>query len=530
MDRCADTCPPRMASESTAASYRAAPICRHTEPRNDPFTARLRSVALISALRSVLSGCAPIPQVPVNPADSTPPGVQFTSVNLLPEFGVGASVPQSRPATPSQTESVTTFPDTAGFDGSLANPEAVVTVKAIDAESGVQGVEVTGRITVWCNSGWSASSAARKVERVLPPVVVGDPNASTASATAQPAERWASVTLRHAEMKAACAGEVLTDFEIVVGVLARNRSGQATRSSGRIVRPVQVVIHNMWAPCLAELQWNGDRDLQGGKLCSGLHPQQPGTGPGRLSHLNEQLDRWGRTFAKQDIVLLSEATDPAWIARMRMSMPDHSLAHHGAVAILSRWPLTGVSNRATPAVCVTDLDGTVLCGVNAVYSEYVRAFVVTPRGSMDVMSLHWQHRPAPVTSHPSRVAFARQITQAMLPSNWAMVGGDFNSKSVWIASTDELVGGDSVETANLQSAHASLAGRSQPEIAEMESVFINARREVWETDRARWSHSFPWPVDHLFLRNRLNAVQYTNDRSGVFGSDHPTIRVTVLRR
>lgn len=506
--------------------------CARAPMRDSVYPSMLRSSqrSAIAALLILLSACAPIPSVPVNSADTTPPAIQFTSVNLLPEFGVGASVPQSNPVTPSQIETVTTFPEAAGFDGSVPNPEAVVTVKGTDPESGVQGVEVTGRVTSWCNAGWTSSAPARKVDRVLSPVVVGSPSAATSAATPQPAERWANVTLRHADIRAACGGEVLTDFEITLEVVARNGSGQAARSSGRIVRPVQVIVHNMWATCLGDLQAHGDRDLQGAVLCDGLHPQQPGTGPGRSSHLNEQLDRWARTFAKQDIVLLSEARDPAWLARMRLSMPDHALAHYGMVAIFSRWPMTGVSTRSTPAVCVTDLDGTVACGLNAVISEYVRAFAVTPRGTMDVLSLHWQHRPVPVTSHPSRVAFARDITQAQFLSNWAVAGGDFNSKSAWIASPDELVGGDAVETANLRSAHASLAGRSQPEIAEMESAFTNARREVWETDRTHWSHSFPWPVDHLFLRNRLNAVQYTNDRTGVFGSDHPTLRMTLLRR
>jgi endonuclease/exonuclease/phosphatase (EEP) superfamily protein YafD len=128
------------------------------------------------------------------------------------------------------------------------------------------------------------------------------------------------------------------------------------------------------------------------------------------------------------------------------------------------------------------------------------------------------------------VDFARTIVRELLTSNWALVGGDFNSKSVWIASQDELIGGSDEETARMRATHAGMRGRSQPEIAEMESAFTNARREVWENDLSRWSHAFPWPGDFVFLRNRLHAVQYTNDQSGVIGSDHPTIRVLLMRR
>ncbi len=466
------------------------------------------TLALVAAgTLGLLSACAPTArQVPVNPADTTPATVRLTSINLLPEFGIGASVPQSHPGTPSRIESVTTFPEGAGFDGASPNPEAVVVVKASDPESGVQGVELSGRISASCSRAWQDPLPARPVVGTLPPARVGDPQTTAAASTPQPAERSVSMTLRHAEIRALCAGGVLTDFEITLEARATNGAGRAVGSSGRVVRPVSVVAHNMNGPAL--IAFGLDRGL------------------------NDRLDQWGRYFAQQDIVLLNEASRPEWVARMQLSMPDHAVAHFGSVAVLSRWPLTGSSSAATPPVCVTDLDGTVLCGINAVNSQYTRALAMTPRGPIDVLSLHWQHRPVPVTSHPSRVAFAEQIASALLASDWAIAGGDFNSKSAWIASEDpELIGGDEAETARLRDSFASLAGRSQPEIAVMERSFKDARREVWENDRSRWSHGFPWPVDHVFLRGGLNAVQYSNNLTGMPpGSDHPTIRVMVLRR
>ena len=481
----------------------------------------------IAAVGILFAACAPVPQVQVNTQDVTRPELALSSVSLLPDLGTGASIPQSNPVTPSEIESVTTFPETSGFDGALANPEALVAVKAIDRESGVRGVEIAGQATAWCNSGWNATGPARQVSLTLPPVLAGDLAPGNGAAASQPAERLVSMPIRHAALRGACGQDVLTDFEVVLQVSARNGADLQNRSTVRIVRPVSVVVHNLWGPCLIQLAAQGDRNLNGATLCDGQHNQQPGVGPGQLTHLNEQLDRWGRHFAKQDIVLLNEATNPAWIQRIALSAPNHSLAYQNTVAILSRWPLANISARKTSDICATDADGTFVCGLA---SEYVRASVLTPRGSMDVVSVHWQHRPAPVTSHPSRVAFAQQIVQDILPSRWAVVGGDFNSKSVWIASPDELVGGSQNETDRLQSAYSSLGGRSMPEVEAIENVMTNARREVWETDRTNWSHSFPWPVDHVFTRNNLNAVLYTNDRTGVFGSDHPSLRMILLRR
>ena len=495
-----------------------------------PLTAATTRCVALTSLALTLAACAPVKQVSVDPGDATPGMIHFGSLNLVPEIGIGAARPHTTVTAPWDMESVTTFPEQSGFDGSVPNPEALVTATAVDAESGIRSVEIAGRMTAWCNPTWNSPTPPRRVDGMLAPVVVGDPNPVAGASGTQPRERRAIVVLRHSELRALCGSEVLTDFEIVVDAVARNGLGLESRSRARVVRPVQVVVHNMWGPCLTELQHAGDRDLGGAPLCSGLHHQQPGTGPGLQTHLNEVLDRWGRYFAKQDIVLLNEASWAPWIDRMRMSMPDHALAYRGSVAIFSRWPLGNVSDRATPAVCVVDVDGTTLCGINAVWSEYVRALVETPRGTMDVMSLHWQHRPVPVTSHPSRVDFARTIVRELLTSNWALVGGDFNSKSVWIASQDELIGGSDEETARMRATHAGMRGRSQPEIAEMESAFTNARREVWENDLSRWSHAFPWPGDFVFLRNRLHAVQYTNDQSGVIGSDHPTIRVLLMRR
>lgn len=488
----------------SATTHRGIPARRPAPPsgfRLETFVTRVVAGAL-----PLLSACIPVSQVPVNPSDTTPATVQFTSTNLLPEFGIGASIPQSSPGTPSRIEVVTTFPEGAGFDGASANPEALVVVKAADAESGVQGVQLGGRISAFCSPAWTDTTPARRVDAAVPRVTVGDPREMPA-ASAQPTERWASLALRHAEIRALCAGQTLTDFEIVLDARATNGAGLVATATGRVVRPVSVVVHNMNSPALDAL----------------------GAGS---SAQNDRLDQWGRYFARQDLVLLNEAVRPEWIARMRLSMPHHSVAHFGSVAVLSIWPLNGESYAATPPVCVTDVDGTVVCGPSAVNSQYTRAFAMTPRGPMDVLSLHWQHRPVPVTSHPSRVAFAGQIVSALLASDWAIAGGDFNSKSAWIASEDpELIGGDELSTAGLRNGFAALAGRSQPEIAVMEGAFRDARREVWETDRSRWAHWYPWPVDHVFLRGRLNAVQYSNNLTGAPpGSDHPTIRVIVLRR
>ena len=481
----------------------------------------------IAAMAIVVTACAPVPQVQVNTKDTTRPELTLTSANLLPDLGTGASTPQSNPVTPSEIESVTTFPETLGFDDALANPEALVAVKASDPESGVRGVEITGQATAWCNSGWRATTPARQVSLTLPSVVTGDISPANGPTASQPAERLVSMPIRHAALRAACGADVLTDFEVVLQVSARNGADLQNRSTVRIVRPVSVVVHNMWGPCLIQLAAQGDRNLNGATLCDGLHNQRPGVGPGQLTHLNEQLDRWGRYFATQDIVILNEGTNPAWIQRIALSAPNHSLAYRNTVAILSRWPLDNISDRKTADICVTDADGTFVCGLA---SEYVRANVLTPRGSMDAVSVHWQHRPVPVTSHPSRVAFAQQIVQDILPSRWAVVGGDFNSKSVWIASPDELAGSSPSETTRTRNAFNSLGGRSMPEVQAIENVMTNARREVWETDRTHWSHSFPWPVDHVFTRNNLNAVLYTNDRTSMFGSDHPTLKVILLRR
>ncbi|MCX7214232.1 MAG: endonuclease/exonuclease/phosphatase family protein [Burkholderiales bacterium] len=476
-----------------------------------PQSLRVCRAALLGLL--VLTGCQ-TQRVTVNGQDGSPPEVQTGSINLVPEIGLGQSRAQSNPAAPSLIEQVASFP--------ANRSEATFSISAQDPESGIRRARVSATLRVWCISGWGDSQPAIETTRQLDgPEVSFTPDTQGAL----PKQAFATLTLDRTTLTAACPGKTVADFEWVANGSATN--GANLRGSSlamRVVRPVSVVAANIWAPCLRQLEAQGTRDLAGQTLCDGLHVQQPGVGP-TLSHLNEQLDRWGRYFATKDVVLISEldVTEARWLDRVRQSAPAHFIAHRGMTVILSRWPLTNISDARS---------ATTFVGVNPIQSEYVRAVANTPRGPIDVFAVHWAHRPAPVVTSPERTAFAQSSASQVLalPLNrWAVMGGDFNAKSVWMPGPDELEVGDDATRADIKRQFRDLGGRSQPEIAAIEAVMRDARREVWETAPDQWAHLNGPPIDFVWLRGPINAVRYTND-TGQFGSDHSWLHLELIRR
>jgi hypothetical protein len=472
---------------------------------------RSLGIAVFVVVTSVLTGCQ-APRVPVTPNDTTAPSLRWSSGDLAPDLGIGQSVAQSNPSTPSQTEHVSTLPS------SMSN--AVVWLTAEDPQSGAREVQIRGELRAWCIPAWGSTTPPSMASAPIAPSVV----TSTLDASGtRPARLNTSFTLARASLQALCPGQTVADFEWVFSGTATNGAGLSVSATPvRVVRPVSVLIVNAWGPCLMELEQQGTRPLNGALLCAGLHGQQPGVGP-NLSHLDEQLDRWSRYFVQHDIVLLSElaVSNARWLNRIRQGMPAHFAAHRGTTAVLSRWPISSVAEDQSAPFCCP----------HAV-SDHVKAQVETPRGPMDVYSVHWAHRPAPVGSSPQRMAFAQLAANRVLaaPLNrWVVMGGDFNTKSVWMASSAELVDGTDDGGASNRSQLAQLNGRSQPEIATLEALMRDARREVWDGDRSRFTHILRWPGDFVWLRGPINAVAYTN-QTGQFGTDHPMLRFELMRR
>jgi len=466
------------------------------------FTALVLPVLMLVACQS--------PQVSGGSNDVTPPAIRWSSIDLAPDLVVGQSIAQSNPATPSQTEHVSTLPS--------ATRRAVVWLRAEDTQSGVRDVHLEGELRSWCIPAWGSTLPPTMVRTSLAP---SGATSTPSSSGTLPASLSTSFTLDRNALSASCPGQTVADFEWVFAGRAINGAGLSiSATSVRVVRPATVLVVNAWGPCLEKLEQQGTRPLNGDLLCDGLHAEQPAVGP-NLTHLDEQLGRWARYFAQHDIVLLNEMPQAHWLARIQLGMPAHFAAHRGTTAVLSRWPISRVAHDVSAPFC---------CPLAV--SEHTMAQVETPRGSMDLYSVHWAHRPLPVTSSPQRIAFAQLATHRVLAAplgRWVLMGGDFNAKSVWMASPNELVDGTNDGGALNQQELAQLNGRSQAEIAALEALMRDARREVWESDQTRFLHILRWPIEFLWLRGPLNAVAYTN-QTGQFGTDHPMIRFEVMRR
>ncbi|MCW5624764.1 MAG: hypothetical protein KIT73_08625, partial [Burkholderiales bacterium] len=292
------------------------------------------AVVGLLAAAGLLTGCN---TARVNPsvADTTPPRLTVTSFQLAPELGRAVS----QVAQPSVVEYRVVLP--------TDHPEALISAVATDAESGVVSVQWRGELHAWCMPAWGSTVTPSKVS-----VAVAGPETvvSPAADGSLPTSASAGFTFVAAAVAAQCHNQVVADYLLELKAFARNGANRQTESIDvRVVRPVDVVVANLFAPCLRELENILGTELSYRVECEGLRippgsPPPPISDAPRRVPLNTVLDRWGTFFAQQDMVLLSELheSEARWLHRLQLHAPNHFVAHHGMTVILSRWPLSDI--------------------------------------------------------------------------------------------------------------------------------------------------------------------------------------------
>jgi len=478
---------------------------------------------LLAVLACSLSACSTTTSVRPNTSDSSPAIVSVGSINLAPDLDITTAAGPAAPWT--------------GRNLADGATEFAVTVSATDAESGIAQVSIDATLRAWCHADAMAVSALQSVTASVSAQSVISVNADGT----RPESGFAILTVQLARVRALCpAGQQLVDWQVDTVASARNGNGIDTSpvQASVVNGPVQLRIAtlNMSAPCLEALDNLLPIELFVRNAC--IKPDPPLTifdplpGPSIIVPINSILDRWGAFFATQDIVFLNEAVQRRWIDRMLLSMPGFSVAHHGMVAILSRFPLHDVRNDSITSSFSGQ--GIPLIGVT---SEYVRA-TLAPRGRpMVVYGVHWAHRPASPESSPNRVSMATRMTRDI--GNFdrrtpVLISGDFNSKSRFVGPNDmdfnDLQPGTPAdERARMIRLYN---GLSMPEIGIMQGIALDAREEiVTRGPVANYDHvGGGWPVDFLFLRGDYAPVRYSNSNGAIATpSDHPMLEFSLER-